>query len=63
MFLLISNLIGIIPYTFTVASQIIVTASLALLVFCTVIAYGFYKNGFGFFKMFVPQGAPLLFCH
>ena len=59
MFILISNVIGIIPYTFTVASQIIITASLALSVFCTVIAYGFYKNGFGFFKMFVPEGAPI----
>ena len=59
MFILISNVIGIIPYTFTVASQIIITASLALSVFCTVIIYGFYKNGFGFLKMFVPQGAPI----
>ena len=59
MFILISNVVGIIPYTFTVASQIIITASLALLVFCTVIAYGFYKNGLGFFKMFVPEGAPI----
>jgi len=59
MFILVSNLIGIIPYTFTVASQIIITTSLALLVFCTVIAYGFYKNGFGFLKIFVPEGAPI----
>jgi F-type H+-transporting ATPase subunit a len=28
-------------------------------VFCTVIAYGFYRNGFGFLKTFVPQGAPI----
>src|SRR5205085_11754795 len=33
MFIMVSNMIGIIPYTFTVASHIIVTASLALLVF------------------------------
>ena len=59
MFILISNVIGIIPYTFTVASQIIITASLALLVFFTVIVYGFYKNGVGFFKLFVPQGTPM----
>lgn len=58
MFILVSNVIGIIPYTFTVASQIIITTSLALLVFFTVIAYGFYKNGIGFLKLFVPQGAP-----
>jgi F-type H+-transporting ATPase subunit a len=59
MFILVSNLIGIIPYTFTVASQIIVTAALALLVFFTVIIYGFYKNGLKFFKIFVPPGVPI----
>jgi F-type H+-transporting ATPase subunit a len=56
MFILVSNLIGIIPYTFTVASHIIVTAAFALLVFFTVLAYGFYKNGLKFFKIFVPPG-------
>ena len=59
MFILISNVIGIIPYTFTVSSQIVITASLALLVFFTVIVYGFYKNGLGFLKLFVPQGIPI----
>ena len=37
MLVLVSNVIGIIPYTFTVASHIIVTAALALLVFLTVL--------------------------
>src|SRR5438132_7721122 len=41
MFIMVSNMIGIIPYTFTVSSHIIVTASLALLVFFTVLVYGF----------------------
>ena len=59
MFILVSNLIGIIPYTFTVAAQIIVTASFALLVFFTVLVYGFYKNGLKFFKIFVPSGIPI----
>src|ERR1700750_3191634 len=36
-FIMVSNMIGIIPYTFTVSSHIIVTASLALLVFFTVL--------------------------
>jgi F-type H+-transporting ATPase subunit a len=49
MFIMVSNMIGIIPYTFTVSSHIIVTASLALLVFFTVLVYGFYKNGLKFF--------------
>jgi F-type H+-transporting ATPase subunit a len=60
MFILVSNMIGIIPYAFTVSSHIIVTASLALLVFCTVLVYGFYKNGLKFFKLFVPSGIPIV---
>jgi F-type H+-transporting ATPase subunit a len=59
MFICISNLIGIIPYAFTVSSHIIVTAALALLVFFIVLIYGFYKNGLKFFKLFVPSGVPI----
>jgi F-type H+-transporting ATPase subunit a len=59
MFICVSNLIGIIPYTFTVSSHIIVTVALALLVFITVLIYGFYKNGLKFFKIFVPSGVPI----
>src|SRR6202043_3591883 len=54
MLLTVSNVVGIIPYAFTISSHIIVTAALALLVFITVLVYGFYKNGLGFFKLFVP---------
>ena len=32
---------------------------MALLVFFTVINYGFYKNGLGFFRLFVPSGIPI----
>src|SRR5207248_6690756 len=53
MFILVANIIGLIPYTFTVTSHIIITAALALLVFLTVLVYGFYKNGLGFFRLFV----------
>src|SRR3954463_5336166 len=59
MFIAVSNLIGIIPYTFTVSSHIIITAALALLVFFIVLIYGFYKNGLKFFKLFVPSGIPV----
>jgi len=59
MFILVLNVIGIIPYTFTVTSHIIITVSLALLVFFTVIIYGFWKNGLRFFKLFVPSGIPI----
>jgi F-type H+-transporting ATPase subunit a len=60
MFIFVSNIVGIIPYTFTVSSHIIVTFSLAILVFLTVIVYGFYKNGLKFFKLFVPSGIPVV---
>jgi F-type H+-transporting ATPase subunit a len=59
MFILVANVISIIPYTFSVTSQIIITASFALLVFFTVLIYGFYKNGLKFFKIFVPAGIPI----
>jgi F-type H+-transporting ATPase subunit a len=59
MFILTVNVIGLIPYAFTVTSHIIITVSLALLVFFTVIIYGFWKNGLHFFKLFVPSGIPI----
>jgi F-type H+-transporting ATPase subunit a len=59
MFICISNLIGIIPYAFTVSSHIIVTAAMALLVFFIVLFYGLYRNGLKFFKLFVPSGVPI----
>jgi F-type H+-transporting ATPase subunit a len=60
MFILAVNMLGMIPYTFTVTSHIIITVSLALLVFLTVIIYGFKKNGLHFFKLFVPSGIPIV---
>jgi F-type H+-transporting ATPase subunit a len=59
MFILVLNVIGIIPYTFTVTSHIIITVAFALLVFLTVVIYGFWKNGLRFFKLFVPSGVPI----
>src|SRR3954471_2049799 len=59
MFILVSNLVGIIPYQFTIASHLIVTAALALLVFFIVLFYGLYKNGMKFFNLFVPSGVPI----
>jgi len=59
MFICVSNLVGIIPYAFTVSSHIIVTVALALLVFLIVLIYGLYKNGLKFFRIFVPSGIPI----
>ena len=58
MFILASNWLGLLPYSFTVASHLIVTVCLALLVFLTVVIYGFARNGLKFFKLFVPSGIP-----
>ena len=58
-FIVICNLIGIIPYSFTVTSQIIVTAAFALLVFFTVVIVGIKDHGLHFFKVFVPPDVPI----
>lgn len=60
MFVLVANLMGMVPYFFTVTSHIIVTFALAMLVIGTVIVYGFMKHGMGFLKLFVPHGVPPL---
>jgi F-type H+-transporting ATPase subunit a len=60
MFVLLANLIGLIPYSFTITSQLIITASLALLVFFVVVGYGFWRNGLHFLNLFVPKGVPKL---
>jgi F-type H+-transporting ATPase subunit a len=58
MFVLFANLLGLFPYFFTVTSHIVITAALALTVILLVIGYGFYRNGLGFMKLFVPHGVP-----
>jgi F-type H+-transporting ATPase subunit a len=60
MFILVANLLGMVPYFFTVTSHVAVTGALAVLVIAVVVIYGIKKNGFGFFKLFVPSGVPAL---
>lgn len=57
-FILVANLLGLLPYSFTVTSHIIVTAALSLLVIFTVIGYGVAKHGAKFLNVFVPSGVP-----
>ncbi len=59
MFILAANLLGLLPYGFTITSHIIITVALALMVFVTVLVYGFWKNGFRFLRLFVPTGIPI----
>lgn len=59
MFVLFGNLIGMVPYTFTYTSHIIVTFGLAIVVFVGVTIIGFMHHGLHYFRMFFPHGAPL----
>lgn len=59
MFVFAANLLGMIPGSFTVTSQIIVTAAFALLVISTVVVAGVAKHGSHFFGLFVPSGVPI----
>jgi len=59
MFILGANLIGLIPFGFTVTSHIVVTFALALVVFLGVTVIGVVRHGFHFVSLFVPHGVPL----
>ncbi len=57
-FVMMMNLLGMTVIVPTATSQLIVTATLAVLTILIVIAVGFARNGLGFFKLFVPSGVP-----
>ncbi len=58
-FVLVANMLGMFPYFFTVTSQVVVTASLAVFVVGLVVVIGLWKHGLGWFKLFVPSGVPI----
>jgi F-type H+-transporting ATPase subunit a len=58
MFILFGNMIGLIPYSFTFTSHIIVTFAMAAFVFVGVTIVGFAIHGLGFFRIFLPEGVP-----
>jgi len=58
-FILTVNIVGLVPYAFTVTTHIVITATLAMSVFLMVLVYGFWKNGLHFFNLFVPKGIPI----
>ena len=60
MFVLFCNMFGMIPYSFTVTSHIIVTFVLASFIFIGVTVIGFLKHGLGYLKLFVPSGVPIV---
>ena len=59
MFVLLCNMIGMLPYSFTVTSHIIVTLVMALFIFISV-TIGFIKHGFKYLSIFVPKGVPVV---
>ena len=59
-FILFGNLLGMLPYTFTFTSHIIVTFVLAMFIFLFVTLIGIFIHGFKFFGLFVPKGVPML---
>jgi F-type H+-transporting ATPase subunit a len=57
-FLLFGNLLGLIPYSYTFTSQIVVTFVMAAFVFLALTVLALFKHGLHFFSFFVPAGAP-----
>jgi F-type H+-transporting ATPase subunit a len=60
MFVLFCNMVGMLPYSFTVTSHIIVTFILAAIVFIGVTIIGFVKHGIKYLELFVPKGVPVV---
>ena len=60
MFVLFCNMVGMLPYSFTVTSHIIVTFALAAVIFLGVTVVGFVTHGFGYLKLFIPSGVPII---
>jgi F-type H+-transporting ATPase subunit a len=59
MFVLFCNMLGMLPYSFTVTSHIIVTFALAAIIFVGVTIIGFVNHGVGYLKLFIPSGVPV----
>ena len=60
MFVLFCNMVGMLPYSFTVTSQLIITFMLAATIFIGVTIIGFIKNGIKYLELFVPKGVPMI---
>lgn len=60
LFLLFANIIGMVPYSFTITSHIIFTFSLSLSIFLGINIIGIKKHGINFFSLFLPRGVPLV---
>lgn len=59
-FIVLCNLLGLLPYSYTVTSHIVVTGALAIMVFVIVTLVGLKRHGLHFLSYFVPKGVPLV---
>jgi F-type H+-transporting ATPase subunit a len=57
-FILLGNMMGMVPYGFTFTSHLAVTLGMAVLIFIGTTIIGFAKHGFKFFGFFLPHGTP-----
>jgi F-type H+-transporting ATPase subunit a len=57
-FILLGNMLGMMPYSYTFTAQLVVTLGMALLIFIGTTVIGFAKHGVRFFGLFLPQGTP-----
>lgn len=60
LFILFCNVLGLVPYSFTVTSHIVITLALALVVFIGATVIGFIRHGVRYLKLFVPAGVPVI---
>jgi len=58
-FILINNLIGMIPYSFASTSHFVLTFALSFTIVLGATILGFQRHGLKFFSLFVPAGCPL----
>src|SRR5246500_3890093 len=58
-FILVNNLIGLVPYSFASTSHFVLTFSMSFTIVLGATILGFQKHGLKFFSLFVPSGCPL----
>lgn len=58
-FLIFSNLLGMIPYSFTSTSHVVITFGLSVSIFIGVTIIGFLHHGLHFLSLLVPAGVPV----
>ena len=58
-FILFGNVLGLLPYSFTFTSHIIVNGALAVFIFIAVTIIGFATHGLHYLRLFCPPGTPL----